>query len=51
MPTGGVSRLRASVWEWNTASRRVLARLGFTAAETIRVDPERGHSLMTVRDL
>lgn len=44
-------RLRASVWEWNTASRRVLARLGFIETGPDRIDPERGRSLMTTLEL
>lgn len=47
----GFSRLRASVWEWNTASRRVLSKLGFSETGPHRVDPHHGRSLMTVRDL
>ncbi|WP_217177059.1 GNAT family N-acetyltransferase [Streptomyces sp. AC495_CC817] len=47
----GFSRLRASVWEWNTPSRRVLARLGFVESGPHRIDPERGLSLMTTLDL
>ncbi|GAA1147427.1 GNAT family N-acetyltransferase [Microbacterium natoriense] len=47
----GIPRLRASVWEWNTASRRVLGRLGFAETGPHRIDPERGRSLMTMREL
>lgn len=49
--TTGLPRLRASVWEWNTASRRVLAKLGFAETGPDRVDPERGRSLMTTLEL
>ncbi|MFK4837222.1 GNAT family N-acetyltransferase [Microbacterium sp. ZW T2_14] len=47
----GYRRLRAGVWDWNTASRRVLEKLGFR--EIGRVEPEsvHGHSLLTVKDL
>lgn len=47
----GLQRLRASVWEWNTASRRVLAKLGFTETGPHRMDLERGRSLMTTLEL
>ncbi|MGW8482649.1 GNAT family N-acetyltransferase [Microbacterium sp. NPDC055903] len=47
----GFARLRATVWEWNTASRRVLAKLGFIESGPHRIDPERGRSLMTVLEL
>lgn len=47
----GIPRLRASVWDWNTASRRVLAKLGFAETGPDRVDPERGRSLMTTLEL
>jgi [ribosomal protein S5]-alanine N-acetyltransferase len=46
----GHTRVTASVWEWNTGSRRVLAKLGFT--ETGReVDAVRGTNLFTSRRL
>jgi RimJ/RimL family protein N-acetyltransferase len=47
----GYRRLRATVWGWNVASRRVLEKLGFR--ETGRVEPGsvHGHSLLTVREL
>ena len=47
----GHARLWATVWDWNTASRRVLDKLGFT--ETGEVDGRSAHgtSLVTVRDL
>ena len=46
----GYRRLRAGVWDWNVASRRVLEKLGFR--ETGRVEPSSvyGHSLLTVRE-
>jgi hypothetical protein len=46
----GYPRLWAGVWDWNVASRRVLAKLGFR--ETGRVEPvsEHGYTLMTVRE-
>lgn len=47
----GYRRLRAGVWDWNTASRRVLDKLGFR--EIGRVEPRsaHGHTLLTVREL
>ena len=47
----GYRRLRAGVWDWNAASRRVLTKLGFR--ETGSVGPGSVHrqSLMTIRDL
>lgn len=45
----GHERLRASVWDWNTASRRVLAKLGFV--ETCREDAPHGINLVTTKQL
>ncbi|MFT4295800.1 MAG: GNAT family N-acetyltransferase [Micropruina sp.] len=46
----GCRRLWATVWDWNVASRRLLATLGF--CETGRTEPEtvHGRSLLTVRE-
>lgn len=46
----GFRRLWAGVWDWNTASRRVLRKLGF--AETGRIAPSsvHGHTLLAVRE-
>lgn len=46
----GYQRLWAGVWDWNTASRRVLSKLLFR--EVGRVEPHsvHGHSLLTVRE-
>lgn len=38
----GHERLWAGVWDWNTASRRVLAKLGFTETERKKVDAVHG---------
>ncbi|MFE2109927.1 GNAT family N-acetyltransferase [Kitasatospora sp. NPDC059463] len=46
--SSGHERLWATVWDWNTASRRVLAKVGFTETERKEVDPERGTTLFTV---
>jgi ribosomal-protein-alanine N-acetyltransferase len=43
--TSGFRRLWATVWDWNTASLRVLAKLGFTETDRIDVDPARGTTL------
>ena len=37
--SSGYERLWATVWEWNTASRRVWAKVGFTETERKEVDP------------
>jgi ribosomal-protein-alanine N-acetyltransferase len=47
----GYERLWATVWEWNTASRRVLAKVGFTETERKEVDPVYGTTLFTMRRL
>lgn len=47
----GYRRLWATVWEWNTASRRVLAKVGFTETERREVDEVYGTTLFTVRRL
>ena len=45
----GHDRLWASVWDWNVASRRVLAKLGFT--ESDREETPYGINVMTTRAL
>ncbi|HET6651081.1 MAG TPA: GNAT family N-acetyltransferase [Nocardioides sp.] len=49
--SSGYERLWATVWEWNTASRRVLAKLGFTETERKEVDAVYGNTLFTTRRL
>lgn len=44
-------RLWATVWDWNTASRRVLTKVGFVETERTAVDPIRGTTLFTTRRL
>jgi RimJ/RimL family protein N-acetyltransferase len=44
-------RLWATVWDWNTASRRVLAKIGFTETERKEVDPVRGTTLFLTKRL
>lgn len=45
--TGAFPRLTATVWDWNTASRRVLAKLGFDEVGVDRTGPH-GDSLLAV---
>lgn len=47
--SSGYERLWASVWDWNTASRRVLAKVGFT--ETDLAETIHGTNLVTSRPL
>jgi ribosomal-protein-alanine N-acetyltransferase len=47
----GYSRLRAGVWDWNVASRRVLQKLGFREVGSVGHRSPHGQSLMTIRDL
>ena len=47
----GYERLWATVREWNTASRRVLAKVGFTETERKEVDAVFGTTLFTTRRL
>jgi len=47
----GYDRACATVWEWNTASRRVLSKLGFSETDRKEVDAIHGTNLMTTRRL
>lgn len=47
----GYERLWATVREWNTASRRVLAKLGFTETSRREADPLHGTTLFTAKRL
>ena len=47
--SSGYERLWATVWDWNTASRRVLEKVGFT--ETEREEAAYGTNLITTRRL
>jgi len=49
--SSGHERLWATVWDWNTASRRVLAKIGFTETERKEVDAVSGTTLFTTRRL
>ena len=45
----GFERLHAEVWDWNVASRRVLAKLGFQEVGVTGRESAHGHSLLTTR--
>jgi RimJ/RimL family protein N-acetyltransferase len=47
----GHSRLWASVWDWNIASRRVLEKLGFRDSGARHPVAEHGRTILTVREL
>lgn len=47
----GHERIWATVWDWNGASRRVLAKVGFVETERTDVHPVHGTTLFTVRQL
>jgi [ribosomal protein S5]-alanine N-acetyltransferase len=49
--SSGYGRLWATVWDWNAASRRVLAKVGFTETERKEVDADHGTTLFTTRVL
>ncbi len=49
--SSGFERLWASVWDWNTASRQVLAKVGFTETDRADVDPVHGINLLATRRL
>jgi ribosomal-protein-alanine N-acetyltransferase len=49
--SSGYERLWATVWDWNTASRRVLAKVGFTETERKEVDAAYGTTLFLTRRL
>lgn len=49
--SSGYERLWATVWDWNTASRRVLAKVGFTQTGRKEVDVVGGITLFTTMRL
>ena len=49
--SSGCERLWATVWDWNTASRRVLTKVGFTETDRKDVDPVHGTTLFTTKRL
>ena len=48
--SSGYESVSATVWEWNVASRRVLAKLGFAERDRSE-DPVHGTNLVTARRL
>ena len=46
----GHARLRATVWDWNTASRHVLAKVGFVETDEREIS-QRGTNLLYALDL
>ena len=49
--SSGYQRIWATVWDWNTASRRVLAKVGFTETERRELDAVHGTTLFATRRL
>ncbi|MEV7622308.1 GNAT family N-acetyltransferase [Actinoplanes sp. NPDC089786] len=49
--SAGYERLWATVRDWNVASRRVLAKIGFAETGRVEVDPVFGDMLFTMRRL
>jgi ribosomal-protein-alanine N-acetyltransferase len=49
--SSGHRRLWATVWDWNTASRRVLAKLGFIETGLVETDEIHGTTLFTMKIL
>ncbi len=49
--SSGYERVWATVWEWNVASRRVLAKIGFTETERTEVHAVHGTNLFATRRL
>jgi [ribosomal protein S5]-alanine N-acetyltransferase len=47
----GHERIRATVRDWNIASRRVLAKLGFRETGDVEPSAQYGDSLITVKEL
>jgi [ribosomal protein S5]-alanine N-acetyltransferase len=49
--SSGYRRIWATVRDWNTASRRVLAKVGFVETDRTEVDPVHGVTLFATRRL
>lgn len=49
--SSGYQQLGATVWDWNTASRRVLVKVGFTETDRQEVNAAQGTTLFTTRPL
>ncbi len=47
----GHERIRATVWDWNAASRRVPAKVGFVETDRRQVHLVHATTLFTVREL
>lgn len=47
----GHRRLWATVWDWNTASLRVLAKVGFTESGRVEPDEAHGNTLFMIKRL
>jgi [ribosomal protein S5]-alanine N-acetyltransferase len=47
--SSGHERLWATVWDWNSASRRVLAKVGFTETDRKEVHDAHGTNLFTTK--
>lgn len=47
----GYRRLWATVWDWNVASRRVLAKLGFVETDHVEPDEVHGDMLFATKQL
>lgn len=45
----GITSVGATVWDWNTASRAVLRKLGFAETDRTWTDHERGTAILTLR--
>lgn len=46
----GLGRLRATVWDWNGPSRRVLEKLGFRDSGQVYPRTRHGRTLLTIRE-
>ena len=49
--SSGHERVWATVWDWNAASRHVLAKLGFSETDHKEADATHGTNLLTTRRL
>lgn len=49
--SSGHRRLWATVWDWNTASLRVLAKVGFTESGRVEPTGARGNTLFMMKRL
>ena len=49
--SSGHRRLWATVWDWSTASLRVLAKVGFTESGRVEPDEAHGNTLFMIQRL